>query len=107
MNQRFEYTNTFVEKNNKFRKSNPEKIKRNKFLYKQLFNVKNDDSVQNAINQYNYKNKSKNREYRENRRRENEILRNKTKKFENNNFIDLSKINCFKCCQKNTMFVIA
>ena len=105
--RRFEHTKTFVEKNDKFRKFDFEKIKENKFFYKQFFNVKNDDSVQNAIDRNDYRNKNKNREYRENRRRKNEILRDEIKKSENNNFIDLSKIDCFKYCQKNIMFVIA
>ena len=60
------------------------------------------NSVQNAIDRDEYKNKSKNRQYREN-----EILHKKTKKSENNNFTDFSKINYFKCCQKNIMVVIA
>ena len=63
--------------------------------------------MQNAIDRNDYRNKSKNRKNRENRRRKNEISRDKTMKFKNNNFIDLSKINCFKCYQKNIMFVIA
>ena len=93
----FEYTKIFVEKNDKFRKSNSKKVRKNKFFFKQFFNVKNDDSVQNAIDRSDYKNRSKNHEYRENRRRENEISRDETKKSENNNFIDLSKIDCFEC----------
>ena len=76
------------------------KSEKNIFFYKQFFNVKNDNSVQNAINRSDYRNKSKIREYRENRRRENKISRKKTKKFTNNNFIDFSKINGFKCRKK-------
>ena len=53
--------------------------------------------MQNAIDRNEYKNKNKNREYRENRRRKNEISREKIKDFKNNTFIDFSKINCFKC----------
>ena len=56
--------------------------------------------MQNIIDWNNYQNKNKNREYRENRRREYKISRDETKKFKNDNFIDLSKINYFKCCQK-------
>ena len=63
--------------------------------------------MQNAIDRNEYKNKSRNREYYENRRRENEVSREKIKKFKNNNFIDFSKIICFECRQKNIMFAIA
>ena len=63
--------------------------------------------MQSAIDRNDYRNKSRNREYRENRRRKSEISRDKTKKSENNNFIDLSKIKYFKCSQKNIMFMIA
>ena len=56
--------------------------------------------MQNAIDRSEYRNKNKDREYRENRRRKNEISRDKIKEFRNNNFIDFSKINCFKCRQK-------
>ena len=98
--RRFEHTNIFVEKNDKFRKFDSERMRKNNFFYKQFFNVKNDNSVQSVIDRSDYKNKSKNHEYRENRRRENEILREKIKKFNNNNFINFLKIDCFKCCQK-------
>ena len=107
MVRRLEHTKIFVERNDKSRKSDSEKINENKFLYKQFFNVKNDDSVQSTIDRNDYKNKNKDREYRENRRRENEISRDKTKKSKNNNVIDLSKIAGLKCRQKNIMFVIA
>ena len=75
-------------------------ITKNNFFYKQFFNIKNDSSVQNTIDRNGYKNKNKNRKYRENRRRKNEISREKIKEFKNNNFINFSKINCFKCLQK-------
>ena len=57
--------------------------------------------MQNTIDRNDFKDKNRDREYRENRHCENEISRDKTKKFKNNDFFDLSKINCFKCCQKN------
>ena len=98
--RRFEYTKTFLEKSEKFRKFDSKRVRKNKFLYK-FFNVKNDDDdVQSAIDRSEYKNKNKNREYRENRRRENEISREKIKEVKDNNFIDFSKTNCFKCRQK-------
>ena len=98
--RRFEQIETFFEKSEKFRKSDSKKIRRNKFFYK-FSNVKNDDNdVQNAIDQNEYKNKSRNREYRENRRCENQISREKIKEFKNNDFINFSKIDCFRCCQK-------
>ena len=107
LTRRFEHAKIFVEKNDKSREFDSEKIRKNKFFYKQFFNVKDDDCVQSAIDRNDYRNKNKNREYWENRRRENEISRDKTKKSENNNFVDLLQINCFKCCQKSIMFVIA
>ena len=86
--RQFEHTKIFIEKNGRSRKSDFEKINENNFFYNQFFNVKNDDSVQTAIDRNDYKNQSRNREYRQNRRRENEISSDKTKKSENNNFID-------------------
>ena len=59
------------------------------------------------MNRNDYGNKGKNREYCENRRRKNEISRDKIKKLKNINFINFSKMNCFKCRQKNIMFAIA
>ena len=53
--------------------------------------------MQSAIDRNEYRNKNNNREYRENRRLKNKISREKIKKFKNDNFIDFSKINCFKC----------
>ena len=96
--RRFEHIETFVEKNEKFRKFDSKRVK--KILHR-FFNVKNDDNdVQNAIDRDQYKNRSKNREYHENRRRENEISREKTKNFKTNNFIDFLKIDCFKYREK-------
>ena len=87
LTRRFEHTEISSEKSEKFRKFDSKRVRKNRFLYK-FFNVKNDDDdVQNAIDRNKYKNKDKNREYRENRRRENEISRKKTKKVKNNNFI--------------------
>ena len=45
LTRRFEHTKIFVEKNDKFRKFDFEKIRKNEFFYKQFFNVKNDNSV--------------------------------------------------------------
>ena len=99
------YRNFFRKREN-FRKFNSNKVEK-KFLYK-FFNVKNDDDdVESAIDRNEYKNKNKDREYRENRRRKNEISREKIKEFEKNNVIDFSKINCFKYRQKSIMFAIA
>ena len=95
--RRFEHTKIFSEKNNKFREFNFEKVRKNKFFYKKFFNVKNDDNVQNTMDRNHYRNKSRNRKYRENRRRENEISRDKRNKSENFNFIDFLKTYCFKC----------
>ena len=83
----------FFRKSEKFREFDTRKVRKNRFFYK-FFKVKNDnDDVQNAIDQREYKNRNKNREYCENRHRENEIWREKIKEFKNNNFIDFSKIN--------------
>ena len=56
--------------------------------------------MQRFVDRNEYKNKNKNREYRENGRRENEVSREEIKEFKNNNFIDFSKVNCFKYRQK-------
>ena len=56
--------------------------------------------MQSAINQNEYKNRNRNREYRKNGGRENEISREKKKKIKNHNFIDFSKIDCFICRRK-------
>ena len=100
LTRRFEHTETFFEKSEKFRKFDSRRVKENKTFYK-FFNVKNDDDeMQNAIDRSEYKNKNKDREYRENRRHENEISREKIKEFKNSNFIDFSEIYYFKCRQK-------
>ena len=98
MIRRFEHTEISFEKDEKFRKFDSKRVKKN-FIYR-FFNVKiNDDDVQNAIDRNEYKSRSRNREYRENRRRADKISRQKIKEFKNNNFIDFSKINYFKCRQ--------
>ena len=51
--------------------------------------------MKNTIDRNDFKNKNKNREYRENRRRKNKSLRDNIKRFKNNNLINLSKRNCF------------
>ena len=100
LTRRFEHTETFFEKNEKFREFDSKRVRKNKFLYK-FFNVKNDDDdVQNAIDENEYRDRNKNCEYRENRRREKEVWRQKIKKSKNSNFIDFSKVNCFKYRQK-------
>ena len=94
LTRQFEHTEISFEKSEKFRKFNSKRAKKNKFFHK-FSNAKNDDSVQNTIDRNEYKNRSKNREYRDNRRREKKISREKQKKCKSNNFIDFSKTNCF------------
>ena len=100
--RKFEHIEISFHEKEKIREFDSNGVKVNRIFYKQI-NVSEINSLQSAISRSESKNKSKKREYRENRDREDEISHEKTKRFKNSSFIKFFKIECHRC-RKNECY---